>query len=126
VNPWPWSLELGFNQAQLVEDHTCTLYISGQTAVDEEGRPQHKANMSAQITLALDNLESVLASAGMNLTNLVRLNIYTTDMDQLITHYAVIRDRFEESDAAPPGTLLGVTRLAFPDLMVEFEATAVA
>jgi enamine deaminase RidA (YjgF/YER057c/UK114 family) len=126
VNPWPWSLELGFNQAQLVEEHTCTLYLAGQTAVDEHGHPQHKGNMAGQIELALDNLESVLASAAMTLENLVRLNIYTTDIDQLITHYEVIRSRFEEAGAAPPGTLLGVARLGFPELLVEFEGTAVA
>jgi hypothetical protein len=47
-------------------------------------------------------------------------------MDQLIAHYDVIKARFEEAGAAPPGTLLGVARLGFPELLVEFEGTAVA
>jgi enamine deaminase RidA (YjgF/YER057c/UK114 family) len=126
VNPWPWSLELGFNQAQLVEDHTCTLYMSGQTAVDGDGIPRHEGDLAGQINLALDNLETVLASAGMTLAEVVRLNIYTTDVDGLIENFDILKSRFAEAGATPPGSLLGVARLAFPELLVEFEATAAA
>jgi len=82
--------------------------------------------MAAQIGLALDNLEAVLAGAGMSLSNVVRLNTYTTDVDASIQHGAVMGQRTGAAGVAPPGTLLGVVRLAFPELMVELEATAMA
>ena len=42
--------------------------------------------MAAQLALSLDNLEAVLGEAGMSLANLVRLNVYTTDVDLLFPH----------------------------------------
>jgi enamine deaminase RidA (YjgF/YER057c/UK114 family) len=125
VNPWPWSVEMGFNQAEVVEGHRRTLFCAGQTAMSAEGQPQHAGDMGAQITLAVDNLEAVLRGAGMGLANLVRLNIYTTDVDQFFASYGVMAERFANAGVAPPGTLLGVARLAFPELMVELEGTAV-
>jgi enamine deaminase RidA (YjgF/YER057c/UK114 family) len=126
VNPWPWSLEFGFSQGELVEGHTRTLFCSGQTSADAEGRPQHAGDMAAQIAAALDNLEAVLAAAGMSLSNVVRLNFYTTDVDTFLQSGGVLGERLGAAGITPPGTLLGVTRLAFPELMIEMEATAVA
>lgn len=123
VNPWSWSLSFGFDQAELVEGQRRQLVCSGQTAVDAHGDPQHPGDMAAQLNLALDNLEAVLAQAGMGFTNLIRLNAYTTDVDALLEHFAVITDRLEGARFA--STLLGVTRLAGPELLVELEATAV-
>ncbi len=125
VNPWPWSVELGFNQAELVEGGTVVLYLSGQSAMGADGTPQHPGDMAAQVGLALDNLEAVLAEAGMGLSDVVRLNTYTTDVDAMFEHYGQIAERFGAVGVQPPGSLLGVSRLAFPELMVELEATAV-
>lgn len=124
LNPWPWSVELGFNQAELVTGATRTLHLAGQSSMSADGAPQHAGDMAAQIELSLDNLEAVLAEAGMTLKDVVRLNIYTTDVDALFANYGLVAARFAEVGASPPGSLLGVARLAFPELMVEFEATA--
>jgi enamine deaminase RidA (YjgF/YER057c/UK114 family) len=80
--------------------------------------------MRSQIGMALNNLEAVLTEAGMTFANIVRLNIYTTDVDEAITHFDVLGTRLGAAGVTPPMTLLGVTRLAFPDLMIELEATA--
>jgi enamine deaminase RidA (YjgF/YER057c/UK114 family) len=125
VNPWQWSLQFGFNQAELVEGGNRVLFCAGQTSVDGEGSPQFAGDMQAQISLAMDNLEAVLRGAGMSLANVVRLNIYTTDVDGFIANAAAMGERTGAAGVAPPGTLLGVARLAFPELMVELEATAV-
>jgi enamine deaminase RidA (YjgF/YER057c/UK114 family) len=126
VNPVPWSQELGFNQGELVSGHTKTLYCSGQTAMSPEGKPEHEGDLPAQLELSLDNLEAVLTEAGMSLTNLVRLNVYTTDVDLLFPHYGVLAGRLAAAGVAPTTTMLGVTRLALPGQLVELEATAVA
>ncbi|XVV07044.1 RidA family protein [Actinosynnema sp. CA-248983] len=126
VNPWPWSVEMGFNQGEVVSGQTRTLYCSGQTAMDGAGKPQHDGDMAAQLASTLDNLEAVLGEAGMTLANLVRLNVYTTDVDLLFQHYGVLAARLGAAGVAPSTTMLGVARLAIPTLMVELEATAVA
>lgn len=126
VNPVTWAAEMGFNQGEVVSGHTRTLYCSGQTAMSGDGEPQHDGDMAAQLALSLDNLEAVLTEAGMSLANLVRLNVYTTDVDLLFPHYGVLASRLGAAGVAPATTMLGVTRLAIPGQMVELEGTAVA
>ncbi|MDV7199662.1 RidA family protein, partial [Rhodococcus kroppenstedtii] len=70
VNPVTWSVEMGFNQGEVVTGDARTLYCSGQTAMGADGTPQHEEDMAAQVALALDNLEAVLAAADMSLANL--------------------------------------------------------
>ncbi len=125
VNPWPWSVSMGFNQGEVVSGVSRTLFCAGQTSVDADGAPQHGGDMAGQIGLALDNLEAVLQGADMSLADVVRLNIYTTDVDAFLEHYGVLAARVAAAGGAPPGTLLGVARLAYPELLVELEATAV-
>nr|WP_225954067.1 RidA family protein [Kibdelosporangium phytohabitans] len=117
---------MGYNQGEVVSGHTRTLYCSGQTAMSDEGKPEHAGDMAAQLALSVQNLEAVLGEAGMSLANLVRLNVYTTDVDLLFQHYGVLAARLGAAGVAPTTTMLGVTRLAIPDLMVELEGTAVA
>jgi enamine deaminase RidA (YjgF/YER057c/UK114 family) len=126
VNPVTWSLAMGFNQGELVAGQTRTLYCSGQTATGGDGRPQHEGDLAAQLALSLDNLEAVLRGAAMSLPDLVRLTVYTTDVDLLLQHYGVLAARLGAAEAAPATTLLGVTRLAIPGQLVELEGTAVA
>lgn len=126
INPVSWSLALGFPQGELVTGAHRTLYISGQTAMDADGHPQHEGDLAAQMSLSVDNLESVLRAAGLELAHLVRLTVYTTDVDVLMSHYGVLAGRLAAAGAAPTTTLLGVTRLAVPGQLVELEGTAVA
>lgn len=124
VNPWDWSIKLGYNQAEVIEGATRQVICAGQTSVDENGAPQHAGDMRAQIALALDNLEAVLSDAGMTLADVTKLGIYATDVDEALKNFDVMGMRFGPHQVAPPMTLLGVTRLAMPDLMFEIEATA--
>ena len=126
VNPWDWSLKLGYNQAEVIEGATRQLICAGQTAVDSQGNPQHPGDMRAQISLALDNLEAVLKAAGMDLSNVTRLAVYATDVDEVLKNFDLMGMRFGPHQSAPPMTLLGVSRLAIPGLLFEIEATAAA
>ena len=125
INPVSWSQQLGFDQAQLVEGQHRQLFISGQDAVDADGNPQHPGDMAAQLELSVDNLEAILAAADMSLANVVRLNAYTTDFDELLKSWATLTNRFGDSDGGFATTLLGVSRLPAPGLLVMLEATAV-
>ncbi len=126
VNPWDWSLGLGYNQAEMITGAKRQLICAGQTAVDENGAPQHAGDMRAQVGLALSNLEAVIGAAGMSLANVTRLGIYATDVDAALQNFDVLVQRFGSSGVRPPMTLVGVTRLAMPELMFEIEATAMA
>ncbi|WP_106850334.1 RidA family protein [Blastococcus sp. Marseille-P5729] len=126
LNPVTWSIEMGFNQGEVVSGHTRTVFVSGQTATGADGAPRHAGDIGAQLALSLDNVEAVLGEAGMTLTNVVRLNVYTTDVDALLPQYGVLAGRLAAAEVAPVTTMLGVTRLAIPGQLVELEATAVA
>lgn len=126
VNPWDWSIKLGYNQAEVINGATRQVICAGQTAVDGEGNPQHSGNMRAQISLALDNLEAVLKGAGMDLGDVVKLGVYATDVDEALKNFDLIGMRFGPRQVAPPMTLLGVTCLALPGLLFEIEAIAAA
>jgi enamine deaminase RidA (YjgF/YER057c/UK114 family) len=125
INPWSWQDQYGFVQAAEVSGAQRVLYCAGQTSVDAEGRPVHVGDMRGQVSQALDNLEAVLQAAGFGLSDLVRLNYYTTDADLLVRHWDVISSRLTGAGARVGSTLLGVARLAFPELLVEIEGTAV-
>ncbi len=126
VNPWEWSIKLGYNQAEVIDGASRQLICAGQTAVDENGAPQHPGDMRAQISLALDNLEAVLNEAEMDLSNVVKLGIYATDVDEALKNFDLMGMRFGPHQVAPPMTLLGVTSLAIRGLLFEIEATAMA
>jgi enamine deaminase RidA (YjgF/YER057c/UK114 family) len=124
INPWKWQDNFGFVQANEVTGAQRTLICSGQTSVDENGTPVHAGDMAAQVNQALDNLETVLKAAGMKLENVVKTTVYTTDMDAFIG--ASMANQARTASTKFASTLIGVTRLAFPALMVEIEAIAVA
>jgi enamine deaminase RidA (YjgF/YER057c/UK114 family) len=86
----------------------------------------NEGDMQAQLLRALDNLETVLREGGFGLSEVVRLNYYTTDVDRFFEAYGALAARLAEDGCRPASTLLGVARLAFPELLVEIEATAVA
>jgi enamine deaminase RidA (YjgF/YER057c/UK114 family) len=125
INPWTWQDQYGFVQASEVSGARRVLYCAGQTACDANGAPMHPGDMRAQINLALDNLETVLREAGLDLSNVVRLNYYTTDVDGFLEAGEILGKRLADAGCRPASTLLGVARLAFPEFLVELEATAV-
>jgi enamine deaminase RidA (YjgF/YER057c/UK114 family) len=124
INPWKWQDHYGFQQANEVKGAQRTLICSGQTSVDDQGTPVHAGDMAAQVNHAFDNVEAVLKAAGMDKSNIVKLNIYTTDMDALFVAFPSFTSRTAGLQFA--STWLGVACLALTELMVELEATAVA
>jgi enamine deaminase RidA (YjgF/YER057c/UK114 family) len=127
VNPWTWQDRYAFSQAVEVTGAERVVYCAGQISVDAGGNTLHPGDMAAQTAQALDNLEAVLGEAGMSMANVVRLNYYVTDVDRFFEGGAqVLAERMAAAGIQPSGTLLGITRLAFPGLVIELEATAVA
>ena len=127
INPWKWQDEFGFVQAIEVTGAQRTLICSGQASQAGDGVPIHTGDMRAQTTQALDNLEAVLKQAGYKLADVVRMDIYTTDVDRFMAEgVEAWGRRLAESGCRPTATLLGITGLGYPELLIEFEATAVS
>ena len=61
----------------------------------------------------------------MTLSNVVRLTVYATDVDAMIQNFDALVSRLDAAGVKPAQTLLAVSRLAFPELLVELEATAI-
>ncbi len=58
INPWSWSEALGFVQAVESRDVGRIVHLAGQTSADESGKLMHAGDMAAQVTRALDNVET--------------------------------------------------------------------
>ena len=97
-------------------------FAAHKTRWTQTATPDIRATWPAQLELALDNLETVLADAAMTLANVVRLNLHTTDVDELFTHFPTVNDRFGNSRYAT--TVLGVAQLP-ARLLVMLKATVV-
>ncbi len=125
INPWKWQDPLGFVQANEVSGGQRVLYCSGQISVDADGKTLHVGDLGAQLKRALENVEQVLSAAGFGLPDLVRLNIYTTDVDGFLANRNVFLDGLMRKGCRQTSTLIGVARLARPEFLIEIEATAV-
>lgn len=123
INPWTWQNERSYNQAVEVTNVTGTLYVSGQTAINDEG-VSSTADMKTQLELAIKNLEKVIAEAGYESKNIVRLNIYTTSTEELWPHFNILQDWIKKHEIKQALTFLEVVSL-FDTLTVELEATVV-
>ncbi|WP_341225386.1 RidA family protein [uncultured Arcticibacterium sp.] len=123
INPWKWQDDRNYVQAVEVKNTTGTLYISGQTAIDDNGVAS-TADMKSQLIQTIQNLEKVIADAGYNCKNIVRLNIYTTSTEELFTSFDIFQNWVVKHNIKQTSTLLEVKGL-FETLKIELEATVV-
>ncbi len=100
------------------------MFIAGQVALDGDGNVVGEGDMVAQVRQALENMKTVLASEGADFSNVVKINIFTTDIDRFRAASDVRREYFR--DNPPASTLVQIERLARPVFLVEIEAIAIA
>jgi len=102
-----------------------TVYIAGQLGLDMEnklvGAP---GDFRAQCIKAIENLKAALASVGAQLSDVVKITNYLTDMSSHIGVYREVRDQFF-SMPRPASTAVGISQLARPGALFEIEAIAV-
>jgi enamine deaminase RidA (YjgF/YER057c/UK114 family) len=125
INPGEWQDQFDFSQAIEVTGSERTVHCAGQVSVDVDGATLYPGDMEAQFHKALDNLQTVLGQAGLALSDVVRLNYYVTDVPAFLEAVPGVGGRLKAARCKPASTLLGVSRLAQPDWMIEIEATAV-
>jgi 2-iminobutanoate/2-iminopropanoate deaminase len=100
-----------------------SIYVSGQVSTDENGTVVGVGDLETQIHQVFKNLKKVLGSAGATLENVVLLNAFMTDIQQ-IDVFRTLRRQYLNNDRPPAITTVGVTGLAGPGLMIEIAAFA--
>lgn len=111
-----------------VVTHTAgkTIYISGQTAVDDRGQAVGKGDLAAQAERAWESIGIALQAAGATFKDVVKTNIYVVDFKpEQLPILREVRGRFVSPEHPPASTLVGVTALAKPEWLIEIEAVAV-
>jgi 2-iminobutanoate/2-iminopropanoate deaminase len=112
-----------YSQCALAEGVTRRLEISGQVGVHPDGSVAK--GLAAQLDAALANIDRALAAAQMTRANLMKLTVYLTENSpEAVTTYRLRRDLWVGEDPAPAATLLIVSGLASPALLVEVDAVA--
>jgi 2-iminobutanoate/2-iminopropanoate deaminase len=114
--------EKAFGYAQAVRSGN-TLHISGSLSVDDAFRPEFPGDMAAQIGSAYGAIRRTLDAFGATMANVVKENIYVTDMDAFIASNGARIAHYARLDL-PATTAVEVRRLAFPECMIEIEITA--
>ncbi|MEU5897595.1 MULTISPECIES: RidA family protein [Streptomyces] len=98
--------------------------ISGQLALDEDGRPVGEGDPAAQARQVFENLRRCLAAAGATFDDVVKLTYFVTDMAHLPAVRAA-RDAFLDPERLPAASAVQVASLVGPEFLMEIEAFAV-
>ena len=119
----PEAFQTIYSHASEIPAGTRTLFISGQFGVGSDGTVSD--SFAHQAEQAMDNVEALLASAGMSKGHLVKLNFYLTRQGDAAVLVQIRRARW--GSVAPPAvTAIVVTALARPEYLIEIEAIAAA
>lgn len=114
----PWESIVGYSRAVKAGN---LLFVSGTTAVDEQG--DVSGNAAIQMQVCIEKIRTVLEKAGGNLGHVVRTRMFVTNIDDWEAIGRVHGEFF--GDIRPASTMVEVSRLIAPEILVELEADAV-
>ena len=115
----PFEAAIGYSRAVVVGD---SCWVSGTTDAGPNGESLHPGDAGAQAGAVWQIIETALTSAGFTLDDVVRVRMYVTSMADAQAVLDVHRERF--GDIRPAATLVEVSGLLEPSMLVEIEAEA--
>jgi enamine deaminase RidA (YjgF/YER057c/UK114 family) len=98
--------------------------ISGQVALDKDGSLVGKGDLARQTSQIFINIKNIIEGAGGTMDDLVKIGIYMIDARQ-VQVFRDVRDTFINIKNPPASTMVQVSALFRPDLLVEVDATAI-
>jgi 2-iminobutanoate/2-iminopropanoate deaminase len=100
-----------------------TIYVSGQVSIDAEGNIVGEGDITAQTETVLKHVKTVVEEAGGGMEDIVKVTVFITDMELYDEIHEVRRRYFEEP--FPASSMVEVSALVDPRLLIEIEAVAV-
>ncbi|TBR39299.1 MULTISPECIES: RidA family protein [Dyella] len=123
LNPSGMPKTNGYSHVVNVPEARHVIYVSGQLGIDANGKLA--PDFRSEATQAFENVRKALAAAGADFKDVVRLNIYVTNMDAQMITLREVRNRYIDMANPPASTALEIKRLVVPTANVEIEVTAV-
>jgi enamine deaminase RidA (YjgF/YER057c/UK114 family) len=115
----PWEAVAGYSRAIVLGD---ACWVAGTTDAGPDGRSLHPGDVAAQTTAVLGIIERALADAGLSLADVVRTRMFVTDISRSAEIFAIHGSVFAE--IRPAATMVEVSALMDPSLLIEIEAEA--
>ena len=100
-----------------------TIYVSGQVALDAEGNVVGEGDVKLQTEVVLEHVKTVVEVAGGGMGDIVKVTVFITDIGLYDEIHEVRRRYFEEP--FPASSMVEVSALIDPRLLIEIEAVAV-
>lgn len=117
VNGYSHAVEIGLGKSKM-------LIISGQVALDKDGKVVGGVNFEKQTDQVFTNIKSIIENSGGSMSDLVKVTVYLRNVSN-INKFREVRNRYITVNNPPASTLVEITHLARDEFLLEVEATAV-
>ena len=118
------SVPRGYSHVVKVANPGSFVFVAGQGPIDADMKLIGEGDIAAQTRRTFENLQRNLAAAGATFSDIVKMVVYVTDIEAHQWPVRDVRGEFIDVDAPPVSTMVEVSRLAIPGMLVEIDVIA--